>query len=200
MDGIRHPVGDQPATVYWKRRLAVVIAIVVLGLLVWWVISALTTSSDPGTTPNPGSTVTTSPTTSPTTDLSRACGAEDITVATGPADGKFTGDSLPTFTVTVTGIGDSPCIVDPTSGSKIVIKSGSDTWFDSSKCTGDYTTFDSEPFLIQPSETHDLTTTWNRGRDDAGCSPDPAKKVTGFYWATATVGGVTADKIQFQIA
>ena len=27
MDGIRHPVGDEPTNVYWKRRLAVVIAI-----------------------------------------------------------------------------------------------------------------------------------------------------------------------------
>ena len=199
MDGIRHPVGDEPTTVYWKRRLAVVIAVVVLGLLLWWVISALTSSNAPSTTPTTTPTVSTSPSTSAVADPGRDCAADEFTVATGPANANFAGDTVPTFTVTVTSTAASPCMVDPTKASKIVVNSGDVLWFDSSKCTA-YAAYDAEKFLLDKGATHALTTTWNRGRDDAGCSKDLVAAPAGYFWITATVQGVTAEKLQFQLS
>ena len=204
MDGLTHPVGDQPPEVYWKRRLAVIVGIVVLALLAWWLFSALaggskdpgsTPNSTPGTTNSAGATVSASPSVS--ADPSRACTDADITVVTTSA-ATFTGDTLPTFKVTVTSKASSPCVVDPTVNSKIVIVSGSDTWFDSSTCAG-YNVYNAEKFVIEPAATHDLTAGWNRGRGAAGCSTDAQPADTGSYWVTATVQGITAAKVQFAL-
>ena len=199
MDGIRHPVGEQPTNVYWKRRLAVVIAIIVLGLLVWWAISALTSSNTPAGTPTADPSVSASPSTSAAADPGRDCTAEDFTVATGPENANFKGDKVPTFTVTVKSTADTPCMVDPTKASKIVVKSGTELWFDSSKCT-DYAVYDAQKFLLEAGASHELTATWNRGRDQAGCSAELVDADTGYYWVTATVQGVSASKLQFQLS
>jgi hypothetical protein len=187
-----------------KRRLAVIVGIVVLALLVCWLFGALTggsktPGSTPGTTPgattSPGSTLSAAPTVS--ADPSRPCTDADITVVTTSA-ATFTGDTLPTFKVTVTSKASSPCVVDPTVDSKILIVSGSDTWFDSSTCAG-YNVYNAEKFVIEPAATHDLATGWNRGRDAAGCSTDAQPADTGSYWVTATVQGITAEKVQFAL-
>jgi len=199
VDGLRHPVGDQPSNVYWKRRLAVLAGVVVAVLLVWWIFSSLTGgSSTPGTSKSPAPTV--SPSTSPTSTLAldRPCTDADVEVTTGPKDAKFTGDAAPTFDVTVTSVGSSACMVDPKAKSTIVIASGKETWFDSSTCK-DYAVFDAEKFLIQPGDKHGLTASWNRGRGDKGCSTKLQPATKGYYWVTTTVGGVSADKVQFSI-
>jgi hypothetical protein len=199
MDGLKHPVGEQPPNVYWRRRVAVVAGIIVLGLLVWWILGALTSGTQEpggGTTPDPTVSATTSP--AAAADPGRDCAAEDFSVVTGPRDAEFTGDDLPTFTVTVISTAETPCVVDPATAAKIVVTSGDNTWFDSSTCT-DYAAFDAEKFVLEAEATYDLTTTWNRGRDDAGCSSEPAEKQEGYYWIVATVQGVSADKIQFRL-
>src|SRR4051794_17967273 len=104
MDGIRHPVGDQPTNVYWKRRLAVVIAIVVLALLVWWIFSALGSSDSPSSTPTTDPTTSTSPSTSASADLDRACTSDDLKLMTEPTSASFPADTEPTFSVTATHI------------------------------------------------------------------------------------------------
>jgi len=199
MDGMRHPVGDEPTNVYWKRRLAVVIAIIAFALLLWWVISALSSSDTPAGTPTTSPTVSTSPTTSAAADPGRDCTADDFTVTTGPENANFKGSAVPTFTVDVKSAADTPCMVDPTTASKIIVKSGDELWFDSSKCT-DYAVYDAQKFLLDAGASHELTATWNRGRDQAGCSAELVDADTGYYWVTATVQGVSASKLQFQLS
>ena len=198
MDGLTHPVGDQPAAVYWKRRAFVVAGIVVLALFLWWAISSLGgNSSTPGASTSPDPTGSVSPDATAAADPSRACSDADFTAATAvPA--QVSGSKKATFTVTLTSTASTPCVVDASKGSKLVIKSGSDTWFDSSKCSA-YVTFDAEPFMLDAGATHELKTSWNYGRDDKGCSADLQKATKGFYWATATVANVAAEKKQFEV-
>jgi len=199
VDGLRHPVGDQPSNVYWKRRVAVLAGVVVAVLLVWWILSSLTGgSASPGTAKSPGPTVSPSTSPSSTLALDRACTDADVEVTTGPKDAGFGTNEMPTFDVTVTSVGSSACMVDPKATSTIVIASGNDTWFDSSTCK-DYAVFDAEKFLIQPGDKHELTASWNRGRGDKGCSADLQPATKGYFWVTTTVGGVSADKLQFHI-
>jgi len=198
MDGLKHPVGEQTPNVYWRRRVAVIAAIIVLGLLVWWVLGALTAGpATPGASNSPGATTSPSPTESTAADPGRDCTAEDVKVA-AVAPETIAASKAPTFTVTVTSTASSPCIVDPTKGSKIVVRSGDDQWFDSSKCT-DYTTFDAEPFLLDAEGEHELTTSWNYGRDDAGCSADLQEADAGTYKVKATVSGVAAKEATFTV-
>lgn len=199
MDGLKHPVGEHTANVYWRRRVSVIAAVVLFGLLVWWIVGALTAdSAEPGggSSPEPTASVSTSPTAA--ADPGRPCSDVDITVATGPKDAVFTASKTPTFKVTVKSVADTTCVVDPGKDSKIVIASGSDTWFDSSTCEG-YSVYDAEKFLIEPGDKHTLTATWNTGRGETGCPGGDPTRHAGFYWITATVQDVSADKLQFEV-
>lgn len=202
MDGLKHPVGEQPANIYWRRRLFVIIAIVVVALFLWWAISALSSSpgaKTPTTTPDPTNSVSTSPTSSAAADPGRTCTGDDYTVATDvPAE--VSASKKVTFTVTVTSTADSPCIIDPTKDSKLTVRSGSDAWFDSSDCPADFALFDAEAFLIEAGKTHDLKTSWNYGRDDQGCLDKLQAAKSGTYKATVTVAGVKAEEATFAVS
>lgn len=197
MDGLREPVGDEPAKVYWVRRL--ILAIVLVGLLlwvVWWLSGLFNEAAQPGTTPSPTSSPSVSESVSE--DPARACTNEDLSVVT-TTPLSFDGSDPPaTFTVTVTLTSDSPCAVDPKVDSKIVVKSGEETWFDSTECPG-YAPYGSqtERFILQ-DEPRELNASWNFGRGDDACVGEPKAK-KGFYWVTATVQGVEAEPVQFEV-
>lgn len=199
MDGLTHPVGDQPAAVYWKRRAFVVAGIVVVALFLWWAISSVGGGDPqtPGAGSSPDPSVSSSPDASVAADPSRACTDTDF-IAAAAVPNQVSGSKKLTVTVTLTSTADSPCIVDVSKKSKLIIKSGKDTWFDSTTCEG-YVTFKAEPFMLDAGAEHELKTTWNYGRDAKGCEPDKVTAKSGFYWAHATVAGVSAEKKQFQV-
>jgi len=198
MDGLKHPVGEQPSTVYWRRRVAVIAGIVVLGLLVWWILSSLGGSTSPGASNSPDSTITTSAGPTDNADPSQACTGNDYTVVTDvPAE--VSGSNKVAFTVTVKSTADSPCIIDPTKDSKLTVRSGDDAWFDSSACT-DFALFDAEAFMIEAGKTRDLTTSWNYGRDEKGCLADLQAATDGTFKATVTVAGVKAKESTFHVS
>jgi len=198
MDGLKHPVGEQPANIYWRRRLFVIVAIVVVALFLWWAISALASDS-PGASPTPSPESTVSPSPTDVADPGRACTGEDYAVATAvPAE--VSASKKVTFTVTVTSTADSACKLDPTADSKLTVRSGNDAWFDSSDCPADFVLFDSEAFILEPAKTRDLTTTWNYGRDEKGCAADLQTAKDGTYKATVTVAGVKADESTFAVS
>ncbi|WP_062462543.1 hypothetical protein [Demequina soli] len=63
MKGLREPVGDQPTEVYWRRRIVLLVALVVIVAVGWLILRAVTAgdpaqAADTGSTPAP--TVTTS--------------------------------------------------------------------------------------------------------------------------------------------
>jgi len=202
MDGLKHPVGEQPSNIYWRRRVFVIVAIVVLALFLWWAISALTSNSGtpsptPSGTSSPQSTLSTSPTAS--ADPGRTCTGEDYTVAANVA-AEVSASKKVAFTVTVKSKADSPCIIDPAKDSKLTVRSGSDAWFDSSDCPADFKLFDAEAFLIEAGKSHDLKTSWNYGRDEKGCLDKLQAADSGTYKATVTVAGVKADEATFAVS
>jgi predicted component of type VI protein secretion system len=198
MDGLKHPVGDQPANIYWRRRMFVIVAIVVFALFLWWAISSLSSDS-PGASPtsSPESTVSTSPTVN--ADPGRPCTGDDYTVvAAVPAE--VSASKKVSVTVTVASASDSACKLDPTTGSKLTVRSGNDAWFDSADCPAEFALFDSEAFILEPAKTRDLTTTWNYGRDAKGCLAELQTAKDGTYKATVTVAGVKADEATFAVS
>jgi len=197
MDGLRAPVGEQPAKVYWVRRLVVVLIVVAFLLAaVWWLASVFGDAAQTGASP----TATPSPTVSESVseDPARACTGSDISVVT-TSPLSFEGSDPPAaFTVTVELTSDSPCAVDPNVDSKVVIKSGEEVWFDTSECP-DYPPFGSQAqrFVLQ-DEPRELTTRWNFGRGDDACFGEP-KATKGYFWVIATVQGVEAEPVQFEV-
>lgn len=198
MDGFREPVGAQPASVYWRRRFAVVIVIVALGALLWAVFSALGSDGGAGAEPEP--TVSTSPSPSVTPDLARACTGADVELVAEPTKAQFASGTAATFKVTATVVGDLPCTLDPTSGeSSLAITSGDDAIFSSTACDSPMVLGD-KALLLQAGDVKDFEVSWNGGRDTAGCAAETAEAKPGYYWATVTVAGIPAEKVQFVIS
>lgn len=205
MDGLRHPVGEEPTNVYWVRRAGVIAAVVIFGLLLWWLISAFGGSGDgntPGGSPSVESTAdsTTSPEPTAAQDPARACTEADLAVTT-TSPLTFSGSSPAEFTVSVTLASGNPCTVDPTTdGSALLITSGDDAWFDSSACEA-YAVYgeDAQPFIMQEGADKKLTATWNFGRGEAACSGGAQDAQPGFYWVTASVQGAQAERVQFEV-
>jgi hypothetical protein len=199
MDGLRHPVGEQPSNVYWKRRVFVLVAIVVVALFLWWAISSLGSgSTSPGATNSPNPSVSPSNSPSVSADPSRACTGEDYMVTTSVA-AEVSASKAASFTVTVSSTSDSPCVIDPTKDSKLTVRSGNDAWFDSSDCPADFVLFDAQAFVMEPAKTHDLKTSWNYGRDAKGCVAELQQAKSGTYKATVTVAGVKAAEATFHV-
>ena len=199
MDGLRQPVGDDPPQVYWVRRGIVAAVLIGLAIAAWVFINSLA-SGEPGTgaSNSPTSTPSLSPTVSE--NPARACGPDDITVeTTTPA--SFSGSEPARFTVTVTLVGDTPCAVDPAAeGAAVVVTSGNEVWYDSAECVGLPPYGDSaKTFILDDGGSQELTAAWNLGRDEASCAVDAVNSVPGFYWVTASLPGVEAERVQFEV-
>lgn len=91
---VLHPVGPLPATVYWRRRVGVIVVTVLALALVVWLLVSLTAGSAPdptaqrsalGESRSASSTTSASATTAPTTALPTAPGTTTTAPATTPA-------------------------------------------------------------------------------------------------------------------
>ena len=201
MDGLRHPVGTEPSEVYWKRRLAVVIAIAVLALMVWLVISSLGSPS-PSTSPptSPGASL--GPSVNPTSvaALNRPCTSADVSLAMAANPSTVASGATPSFDVTIEQVSDSPCKLDTSAdGTQLLITSGSDRIYSSTDCSGD-ATIEAKQFLLQPGAQEGLTLTWDRSRSAAGCTKVTATPGAGTYHAKLTIQGIAAEDAVFRLS
>lgn len=201
MDGLRHPVGTEPSEVYWKRRLAVVIAIAVLVLMLWLVISSLASPSPAGT-PSPEPTVSTSPSANPTSvqALNRPCTSADVSLAMAANPRAVPSGAMPSFDVTIEQVSDSPCKLDTTAdGTQLLITSGSDRIYSSTDCSGD-ATIKPQQFLLQPGAQEGMTLSWDRSRSAPGCAKVTATPGAGTYHAKLTIQGIAAQDAVFTLS
>jgi len=201
MDGLRHPVGAEPSEVYWKRRLAVVIAIAVVALMIWLVISSLGSPSPASTlshTPSDSMTPAVNPTSAEA--LNRPCTSADVALAIGANPSVVPAPGKPSFDITIEQIGDSPCKLDTAAdGTELLIMSGSDRIFSSTDCPDD-ATFKPQALLLQPGAQEGLTLSWDRTRSAAGCTTVSATPKPGTYKATLTIQGITAEVAIFNLS
>jgi hypothetical protein len=201
MDGLRHPVGTEPSEVYWKRRLAVVIAIAVVALMVWLVVGSLG-STAPATTPTPAPSVSPSPSANPTSvaALNRPCTGADVTLAIAANPRNFAAPTLPSFDVTIVQVGSSPCKLDTAAANtSLLITSGSDRIFSSTDCPKD-TTIKPQQLLLQPGAQEGLTLQWDRKRSAVGCKTVAAIPRPGTYNATLTIQGIATSAAVFTLS
>jgi hypothetical protein len=115
-----HPVGSQPAAVYWRRRL-VLLAAVLLVAVVAYVVFFGRGSGRPGASANPPATsppAATHPPTSPvahpsTTAVgSGVCAPGSLKLAAVTDAPSFKLGSQPVLAVQVTNVGTTPCVAD----------------------------------------------------------------------------------------
>ncbi|NUU07216.1 hypothetical protein [Leifsonia sp. C5G2] len=172
MSTFKNPVGPQPSSVYWRRRLIVLIGLVaVVVVIVLIVVRPGSAGGEPAKKrPVPASTSTPAAATSiPTSSASadgKPCAPGDVKVEAVTDKDVYAAGELPQLSVALTNTGSAACTIDAgTAKQAFTITSGSEVYWKSTDCQTDKV--DAE-VLLQPGKTisSQAPITWDRTRSD----------------------------------
>ncbi|MFN3867314.1 MAG: hypothetical protein ACK4MD_11480 [Demequina sp.] len=199
MDGLRKPVGDQPPTVYWRRRLVVLVGLIAVALVLWFLISA--TLADGGDDPGTAPATTNSPAAQAVdpNDPGRECTADDLTLTLAASPPDVTVGSMPAFDLGIEHTGSTACMLSTaTAGTDVSVRSGDQIYYSTTWCT-DSPPFAAAEWILQPGDREALQATWTGQRVDNSCEIIQEQSAAGYYWASVAIGGVPAPEVQFQL-
>ena len=212
------PVGPQPPSVYWLRRLLALLVVVALVLAVRWVITRVTSSTTtatpsvsptPSQTPTPTPTRTPTPTTSskPTTSATAsptstvvavaACTDKDISVTASTDAATYPVGSTPRLRMRIQNTSSKPCKRDVGAPqNELVITSGSPRVWSSDDCFPG-----GQPLVqtIQPGQSYSVTVTWLGKLSQKGCPPNQPAAKAGSYKVTGRNGTVVSAPAVFSL-
>lgn len=225
MRGFRRPVGDQPPSVYWRRRVTLALAVVMASAIGWLVATAVASGADDGAAaPATAAESFASPTASAGAGASAA--ADSATAARTPepetsatpgaaaqgsaivpsceaadvvlrmgAEPTITADAV-TFEVVASHSSAGACLLDGAGpGTELVITSGEARIWSSADC-------DAEPlgaqWLLDGEVDQRFDVTWPRAWSEPGCGDVGASAPAGgYYWAHLAVQEIAAEPVQF---
>jgi len=196
MSTIRNPVGPQPSSVYWRRRLVLLgllAAVVIIVLLIIW-------PRGGGDTPPATDDATSSNTAAPEDEIdpdaeAGACAPGSVTVAAITDEDVYAAGEQPLLSLSLTNTGTAPCFFN--AGSDVQeyrITSGEDPIWNSKDCQTEPVAAEVE---LEPGVA--LTTTpfaWDRTRSDpATCAGERPQVTAGgaTYRLAVTVDGVESS-------
>ncbi|WP_225752892.1 hypothetical protein [Actinotalea sp. Marseille-Q4924] len=212
MNTVLHPVGPQPARVYWVRRL--ILLALVVGIVAALAVAAGASRGGAVTGPPPGDaaaqaaadvvadedgTAEDEPATEPEPepDAAAACSPESLTTTLVADAATYPAGATPTFTVTLTNVSDSACTVDAGAANQsLVITSGPDRIWSSTDCPE----AEGERLLLMaPAAAEAMPVAWPRVRSDEACTGGLPEPRAGTYTAVAVVAGVQSAPIVFDL-
>ena len=166
MSSVRNPVGPQPPSVYWRRRLFALLGLVAIIVVIVLIVTSLQRGGG-SPTPTPSGTATTEPDTDADSgDDEDACDPDDILIEPITDATRYAAGVQPQISMRITNTGSSACTLDVgTSQQQYLIVSGSDPIWDSTTCQTDGVSLD---LVLEPSEP--VTTNpfpWDRTRSSA---------------------------------
>jgi hypothetical protein len=209
MSTIRNPVGPQPPSVYWRRRLVLLLGLIAVIVVIVLIIvrpggtpssspsnspSASTSAGDPSSTPSPTFT---------SAEGGTACNPEQVTVVAVTDSNSYAAGVKPMISMKITNAGSAPCTFDVGTGAQeYVITSGTDRIWSSKDCQKSPT---STPQVLQPGV--ELTTTpfaWDRTRSSTTTcnSTRPAAVANSSgptYKLQVKLGGVESQNVAFRL-
>lgn len=207
MSTIRNPVGPQPPSVYWRRRLLVLLGLIAVIVIIVLIIVRPGSGPDakPTNSPKPSST-SAGPTPTPT--FSSAAGGEPCNPAqvslTAVTDSNSYDPGVnPQISMTILNAGSAPCTFDVGTGAQeYVITSGTDRIWSSKDCQTSPT---STPQVLQPGVP--LSTTpfaWDRTRSSTDtCDTSRPAAVAGpdgpTYRLQVKLGTVESETVAFRL-
>ncbi len=199
MSSLLNPVGPEPASVYWRRRIVVILGILVVLFLIWTLIK-------PGGSPAPAADTSPSPlptlaTATPSPTAAQASGAPcedtDIVVTVNSEQSAFPLGTPASFVMKITNNGTSSCSRDvgPAANTFTVTSGGFDVW-SSDACSPSTQTQVEE---IPAGEAFAVKGTWDGTVSANGCGPSAAAAEAGAYQVVATNGDVASEPLSFSI-
>lgn len=200
MSTFKNPVGPQPSSVYFRRRL-----VVGLGLLAVIVIILLIVFAPRGSTPAPvptGTGASGSPTAespeSPAGDVT-ACAEGTVDVVADTDKGSYSAGQLPQLSLTITNTGSVTCSFNAGSDvQEYLITSGSDKIWNSTHCQVEpvaaVVSLEAGESISAPAIE------WDRTRSDPTTCDDDRSQVSAggaTYRLQIIVDGVESDDVAF---
>lgn len=214
MSSLRHPVGPQPPSVYWRRR-----AVVGLGLIAVIVVVILivvrpgtaepTGSGEPAPTASDSAEVDGSEADDEQSDLDaaaedaaaegggapQACTSEQVQVTPITDAESYGPESQPQLSLSLTNLGSRPCVIEAGSDvQEFLITSGPDRIWSSRDCQVDPV---AATVVLEPGEERSTPAIpWNRTRSEPGVcdvqrTPVPGGGAT--YRLSVSVGEFAGD-------
>jgi hypothetical protein len=216
---VLHPVGPLPSPVYWRRRLAALAAVGILGYLSLQACGGDAGGSDktdrtttlsslsggsPGPTPTPSTSAapTTSPSATATPTVTPAAAAALCTDAdvgvTVRADARtYPAGSTPRFTLTVANNGTKPCRRDVGARAlELTVTSGPARIWSSDLCKPLGT---STVRTLAAGAKVTTTVSWPRVRRTADCAVAKSTAQPGTYVVVGRAGRVGSPKVVFAL-
>lgn len=209
-----NPIGPEPPTVYWIRRIAIVVVVLTLIVALWWLVGSLRGSGSSSTGPtasgapsggasaapdgsaaasgDTGASATPTKTKEPVSECPDSAIKVDATTdaATYPVG------STPKLTLTITNTGDVTCKRDvgPKANSLEITSGGYHVW-SSDDCNA---SDKSKVTKLQPGDKVASSITWDGHLSQKGCpnGKGPAAKA-GRYALTGKNAGVTSSETPF---
>ncbi|MEV1167307.1 hypothetical protein [Nonomuraea sp. NPDC049784] len=221
-DTIRGDGGD----VYWRRRMSVLVAVLVVVAVVAWACSsggsgperASSAQTSPSATPvvdpllaglrtlamgtaSPSPTPTTTPTATVAAAPKRPgdpCAKEDLVLSLqGGKEEIYSAGARPTFMVTLVNIGPVMCTADVgPRAMEVRITSGEDRIWSTADCVSGV---GSELKKLQRGVPYVRSLEWDRHRSSTDCRATPATALPGTYVATVHMGELRTPKGVFHL-
>lgn len=213
-----NPVGPEQPGTYWKRRAAVVGALVVVLIVVWLLLGWLfggssdvaddapgvqpTTSTTTAQSPNPGGSAgvgaSASASGSPAVSASPVrCANDDVLVEVKTKSTTTTVGAGMGLTMSVTNTGDVACVRDVGAGAnEIVVTSGSVLVWSSDFCNPSDA---SDPQVLTPGVAWSTSITWPGTVVAKNCPTNPPTAQPGTYKAAARNGKVDSTQVSFVV-
>jgi len=196
MSTIRNPVGPQPSSVYWRRRLVVglgVLAVVIVIVLLIVGPGLAGKGGDPKVAQTPGpSNSSAAPVDN--SDPSKACAPANITVAAITDKDSYKAGEEPMLSLSVTNTSNASCTFQAGADVQVyTVTSGKDVIWTSKDCQADA---EPTPTILEPGKAVSTTPfPWDRTRStETTCEGDRPPVTAGgaTYRLTVSVNGVEA--------
>lgn len=200
MNTVLHPVGPNPARVYWIRRLLVgILVLAVLGGIIAAVSSVV--SREGGSVADgvvDGALDVSGSSEPPTGDAANLvdCVAADLELTLGTDATQYATGINPVLQGFVTNTSTTPCTVDAGDAAReVVITSGSDRIWSTKDCASVDTA--SRQLLLAAGARDPFEIPWTRVRSADGCPLDLPAPRAGTYQAVASLLGTSAEPVAF---
>lgn len=176
MSSVRNPVGPQPASVYWRRRIVALVGLIAVIVCIVLIVSAIANGGG-APAPTPSSTTSEQPVTE--ADEDEPCNPAVIRLVAVTDSNAYGPEQQPLISMSITNTGSVACTLDVgTAEQRYDIVSGSDPIWNSVDCQTDPQSFEQ---VLEANET--LTTTpfpWDRTRSSPStCDSDRPPVVAG---------------------